>query len=156
MQKEIRTRVKYANTAAEIWKDLHERFGKESAPRTYEIKQSITMTRQEESTVSAYYTKLRGLWDEIDTVLLVPRCECEGCTCDIGKKLVELKEKEILYEVLMGLNSDFAVIRTQILAMKPTLTLGVAYHLVVEDEKQRNITAGKKTSTETMAFQATQ
>ncbi|XP_022004456.1 uncharacterized protein LOC110902021 [Helianthus annuus] len=156
MEKEIRASVKYANTAAEIWKDLHEIFGKESAPRTYEIKQSITMTRQEEATVSAYFTKLRGLWDEIDTMLQVPRCECKGCTCDIGKKLVELKEKERLYEFLMGLNSDFAVIRTQILAMKPTPTLGVAYHLVAEDEQQRNITVGKKVATETMAFQVAQ
>ncbi|KAI3712838.1 hypothetical protein L1987_71405 [Smallanthus sonchifolius] len=156
MEKEIRASVKYANTAAEIWKDLYERFGKESAPRTYEIKQSITMTRQEGSTVSGYFTKLRGLWDEIDTMLPVPRCECEGCSCDIGKKLMELKEKERLYEFLMGLNADFTVIRTQILAMKPTPTLGAAYHLVAEDEQQRNIAAGKKTTPESMAFQATQ
>ncbi|XP_022039974.1 uncharacterized protein LOC110942505 [Helianthus annuus] len=156
MEKEIRASVKYANTAAEIWKDLQERFGKESAPRSYEIRQSITMTRQEGSTVSAYFTKLRGLWDEIDTMLPAPRCECEGCKCDVGKRLVELKEKERLYEFLMELNADFTVIRTQILAMKPTPTLGIAYHLVAEDEQQRNITAGKKTVSESIAFQAAQ
>ena len=65
MEKEIRGSVKYANSASEIWKDLKERFGKESAPRAYELKQAISNTRQEGMTVSAYYTKLRGLWDEM-------------------------------------------------------------------------------------------
>ncbi|GKA67147.1 putative LTR copia-type gag-polypeptide [Tanacetum coccineum] len=35
MEKEIRNSVKYAKTAAEIWKDLKERFGKESVPKAY-------------------------------------------------------------------------------------------------------------------------
>ncbi|KAF5814170.1 hypothetical protein HanXRQr2_Chr03g0107761 [Helianthus annuus] len=81
MEKEIRGSVKYANTAAEIWKDLQERFEKESAPRAYELKQSLTITRQEGSSVSAYYTKLRGLWVEIQTVLPTPCCTCGHNFC---------------------------------------------------------------------------
>ncbi|MFS7948515.1 putative RNA-directed DNA polymerase [Helianthus anomalus] len=158
MEKEIRGSVKYANTAKEIWDDLQERFGKESAPRTYEIKQAITATRQDGASVSAYYTRLRGLWDEIDSVLPSPRCECAGCKCDIGKKLVVLKDKERLYEFLMGLDSDFSVMRTQILAMSPTPSLGTAYHLVADDEQQRTIAAGKKNTVggEAAAFQTAQ
>ncbi|KAJ0581371.1 putative retrotransposon Copia-like protein [Helianthus annuus] len=38
MVKEIRGSVKYASSASEIWKDLQERFRKESAPRAYELK----------------------------------------------------------------------------------------------------------------------
>lgn len=45
MEKEIRSRVKYANTATEIWRDLEERFGKESAPRAYDLKHALTQTR---------------------------------------------------------------------------------------------------------------
>lgn len=45
MEKEIRVSVKYASTAEEIWSDLQERFGKESAPRAYELKQSLTTTK---------------------------------------------------------------------------------------------------------------
>ncbi|KAM0006274.1 putative retrotransposon Copia-like protein [Helianthus debilis subsp. tardiflorus] len=156
MEKEIRTSVKYANTSAEIWKDLNERFGKESAPRAYELKQSLNVTRQNGVSVSAYYTKLRGIWDEINTVLPTPRCTCDGCSCEVGKKLVELKEKERLYEFLLGVDADFAVIRTQILAMKPTPTLGVAYHMVSEDEQQRNLSTNKRGTIENAAFQASQ
>ncbi|KAI3692240.1 hypothetical protein L6452_32053 [Arctium lappa] len=154
MEKDIRVSVKYANTAAEMWKDLHERFGKESAPRAYELKQSLSTTRQNGASVSAYYTKLRVLWDEIQSVLPHPSCSCDGCSCGIGKRLVELKEKEWLYEFLMGLDNEFSVIKTQILAMKPTPTLGTAYHLVAEDEQQRSISGSKRPLGETAAFQA--
>ncbi|GJY83784.1 putative RNA-directed DNA polymerase [Tanacetum coccineum] len=154
MEKEIRSSVKYANTAAEIWSDLKERFGKESAPRAYELKQTLSATIQGNISVSAYYTKLRSIWDEMESALPIPRCNYKGCSCDMGKKLVEHKEKEKLYEFLMGLNSEFSVIRTQILAMNPIPTLGKAYHLVTEDEKQRAITADKQPSTDAAAFKA--
>ncbi|GKA32670.1 putative retrotransposon copia-like protein [Tanacetum coccineum] len=64
MEKEIRSSVKYAMTAREIWVDLKERFGKVSAPRAYELKRSLTFTKQDGTSVSAYYTKLRGIWDK--------------------------------------------------------------------------------------------
>ncbi|GJY09925.1 hypothetical protein Tco_0378110 [Tanacetum coccineum] len=46
MEKDIRSSVKYANTTSEIWLDLLERFGKESAPRAYELKQTLSNTHQ--------------------------------------------------------------------------------------------------------------
>ncbi|XP_021986123.1 uncharacterized protein LOC110882398 [Helianthus annuus] len=100
MDKDIRGSVKYANASSEIWNDLKERFGKESAPRAYELKQSLSITHQDGSSVSAYYTKLRGIWDEIQSVFPIPRCTCGNCTCSIGKRLTEFKDKERLYEFL--------------------------------------------------------
>ncbi|KAI3781943.1 hypothetical protein L2E82_11971 [Cichorium intybus] len=152
MEKDIRSSVKYANTASEIWSDLRERFGKESAPRAYELKQTLSNTHQSGVSVSAYYTKLRGLWDEIESILPVPRCTCDKCSCGVGKKMNELREKEKLYEFLMGLDADFAVIKTQILAMNPIPTLGISYHLVAEDERQKMISGEKKTPSEGAAF----
>ncbi|PWA82672.1 GAG-pre-integrase domain, Gag-polypeptide of LTR copia-type [Artemisia annua] len=154
MEKEIRTSVKYAMTAREIWVDLKERFGKVSAPRAYELKRSLTFTKQDGTSVSAYYTKLRGIWDEIQSVLPVPRCTCSGCDCDIGKKLQQLRDKERLYEFLLGLDAEYGTIRTQILAMNPVPSLGNAYHLVAEDEQQRAIAGTKRPSSDSVAFQA--
>ncbi|KAI3759425.1 hypothetical protein L6452_07232 [Arctium lappa] len=154
MEKTIRSSVKYANTAAEIWADLEERFGKESAPRAYELKKTLTMTQQDGNSVSAYYTKMRGLWDEIQSVSPIPRCSCGKCTCDLGKRLNEAKEKERLYEFLMGLDGVFSTIRTQILVSKPTPTLGTAYHLVSEDEQQRAISTTRKPTQEAAVFQS--
>ncbi|KAJ0469311.1 hypothetical protein HanIR_Chr14g0706531 [Helianthus annuus] len=154
MEKEIRVSVKYANSAEEIWKDLQERFGKENAPRAYELKQLLMMTKQDGSSVSAYYTKLRTIWDEISAVFSIPRCSCAGCTCGASKKITDSKDKERLYEFLLGLDNEYSTIRTQILAMKPIPSLGEAYHLVSEDEQQKVVSMGKKTNTDTAAFQA--
>ncbi|KAI3796118.1 hypothetical protein L1987_38782 [Smallanthus sonchifolius] len=154
MEKEIRTSVKYATTAQEIWADLEERFGKESAPRAYELKQLLTTTKQVGASVSAYYTKLRVIWDEIQSVLPLPKCNCNGCTCGIGKKLTELREKERLYEFLLGLDAEFGTIRTQILATQPTPSLGTAYHLTADDEQQRTISGAKRPAIDAVAFQA--
>ena len=154
MEKNIRASVKYASTAAEIWTDLLERFGKESAPRAYELRQQIAATRQGGTSVSTYYTKLRSLWDEAQAVQPIPNCSCAGCSCGLSKKFVEHQEKERLYEFLMGLDPEFNVIKTQILATKPIPTLGMAYHLVAEDERQRTIYVDKGHAIETAAFKA--
>nr|GEU49499.1 hypothetical protein [Tanacetum cinerariifolium] len=68
MKKGTRDSVKYANTSLEIWSDLKERFGKESAPRAYELKKKITATRQEGSSVLTYYTRLRASYEELDWI----------------------------------------------------------------------------------------
>lgn len=86
-------------------------------------------------------------------VLPSPRCTCEGCDCGIGKKLNKLREKERTYEFLMGLDDEFSVIRTQILAMKPTPPIGNVYHLLAENEQQRALSRRvKRTCTESSAF----
>ncbi|XP_022030790.1 uncharacterized protein LOC110931715 [Helianthus annuus] len=144
MEKEIRVSVKYATTAEEIWKDLRELFGKESAPRAYELKQLLSMTKQDGSSVSAYYTRLRVIWDEIGSVFHVARCSCSECKCGVGKTAGEQRDKEKLYEFLLGLDNDYSTIRTQILAMKPVPSVGEAYRLASEDEQQRAVSGGRK------------
>lgn len=95
--KDIRSSMKYANTTSDIWSDREERLGKEGAPQAYELKQSFTTTRQEGSSISSYYTKLRSIWDEIQSTTPIPLFECVDYTYDMGKRLNESKDKERLY-----------------------------------------------------------
>ncbi|XP_022040006.1 uncharacterized protein LOC110942540 [Helianthus annuus] len=100
MEKNIRDSVKYASTSAEIWSDLQERFGKESAPRGYELKQKIVATRQDGAMVSTYYTKLRSLWDEAGQFF--PCCTCNTCICEVGKKLLNILKRRGCMNFLWG------------------------------------------------------
>ncbi|GFP90257.1 hypothetical protein PHJA_001169600 [Phtheirospermum japonicum] len=129
MDKEIRSSVKYAKTAKEIWDDLEERFGKACAPRAYELKRTLTHTRQKNTTVSAYYTKLRSIWDEMKSLSTIPKCKCGKCSCELSKEFQEIRNKEQLYEFLMGLDESFGTVKTQILSTRPTPSLSVAYHM---------------------------
>lgn len=111
MEREIRSSVKYAKTAQEIWVDLEERFGKESAPRAHELRRALISTRQDKMTISTYYTKLRGLWDEIQSTSPTPKCTCGGCKCNLEKRISEERDKEKLYDFLMGLNDEHSVVK---------------------------------------------
>ncbi|XP_021971848.1 uncharacterized protein LOC110867007 [Helianthus annuus] len=151
MNKEIRCSIRYAKTAKQIWSDLAERFGTECAPRAYELRRVLAQTHQDNMTVSAYYTKLKGIWEEIHFVSPDPKC-----TCAAAKQLIENREKEHLYEFLMGLDEVFNTMKTQILTTKvtkPTPSLGVAYHLVSEGEKRREIaTTTRPNAKQTRSF----
>nr|GLL21846.1 uncharacterized protein LOC109166102 [Ipomoea trifida] len=153
MDKDMRSSVRYANTGRDIWEDLEERYGKRSASRAFEIRRSVVLLKQEKASVSSYYAKLKSLWDEMMDILPLPRCVCSGCTCNISKQLVNMKEKEQLYEFLTGLGEEFSTVKSQIHSAKPTPNLGRAYHMVSEDEQHRQILAAHKPMVEAAAFQ---
>ncbi|RVW84995.1 hypothetical protein CK203_037699 [Vitis vinifera] len=67
----------------------------------------IACLRQEQLSVSAYYTKLKGLWDELASY----NAAAHGAQQDQQK----------LMQFLMGLNESYSAIRGQILLMNPLL-----------------------------------
>ncbi|CAL1402894.1 unnamed protein product [Linum trigynum] len=66
--REVRNSVRMATTAHAIWPNLQRRFSRGSAQRAYELRRMIASLRQENLYVSAFYTKLRSWWDEMDAV----------------------------------------------------------------------------------------
>ncbi|XP_071695884.1 uncharacterized protein [Rutidosis leptorrhynchoides] len=153
MEKELKNNAKYVATARDIWVDLKERFDKENAPRAYELQRTITSVHQENMTVSAYYTKLRGIWDEIQSVSPSPLCTCNLCTCNLGKSLNDMRDKEKLNDFLMGLNEEYSSIRSQILSTNPLPSLVAAFHMVSQDEQQRIIGNLRSINNDATAFQ---
>ncbi|KAK0571783.1 hypothetical protein LWI29_021503 [Acer saccharum] len=119
--------VIYYSTAHEVWEDLRERFSQSNAPRIFEIQRDIAYLRQEQLYVSTFYTKLKGLWDELasynDAVL--------GAQQDQQKMM----------QFLMGLNDTYSAIRGQILLMNPLPSVRQAYSSVSQEEKQRLLTS---------------
>ncbi|KAK2980771.1 hypothetical protein RJ640_002980 [Escallonia rubra] len=61
-------------------------------------------------TVSTYFTKLKGLWDELDTYRALP-------TCNQIKSHDDQREEDRLIQFLMGLRDTYNVVRTNILMM---------------------------------------
>nr|KAJ0225136.1 hypothetical protein LSAT_V11C100003040 [Lactuca sativa] len=91
MEKEIKSSVKYATITCDIWVDLEECFGKENAPRAYELRRTVTTIQQGDMYIFAYYTKLRSVWDEIQSLSLTPSCVCRGCKCDVDKEFMMIR-----------------------------------------------------------------
>lgn len=73
---DIADSILHSSSAHEIWVDLQERFSQSCTPRIFELTCSIATLQQENSSVSAYYSKLKSFWDELSSIALIPPCSC--------------------------------------------------------------------------------
>ncbi|XP_059429128.1 uncharacterized protein LOC132162935 [Corylus avellana] len=96
--------VIYCNLARDIWLDLKERFSQVNGPRMFQLEQDISTLVQGTMPIATYFTKLKGLWDELSTIQPNAPCTCGA-----------LKEE-------------------------PLPSVNRAYALVLQEERQRNIT----------------
>ena len=79
--------------------------------------------------INAYYTKFKGIWDKFT--------DYRNCTC--GHQV-----EDCTMSFLMGLNDTYFVVRGQILLMDPIPPLSKVFSLLLQDERQRKVGAGKK------------
>ncbi|KAK3042543.1 hypothetical protein RJ639_000267 [Escallonia herrerae] len=122
-----------AKTAYQVWEDFKDQFSQKNAPAIYQIQKSLAFFSQGTMTVSTYFTKLKGLWDELDTYRALP-------TCNQMKAHDEQREEVRLMQFLMGLHDTYNIVRTNILMMSPLPNVRQAYSLVIQEETQRQMT----------------
>ncbi|XP_049394780.1 uncharacterized protein LOC125859091 [Solanum stenotomum] len=124
----------YASNAKVVWDDLFERFNKVDGSRTFNLHKEIATLSQGTSSVSVYYSKLKGLWEEFEALVPVPGCSCEGSK-EYGVHLQSLK----LFQFLIGLNDSYLQARSQILMLKPVPSVNQTYSMILSDESQRSV-----------------
>ncbi|KAK2968199.1 hypothetical protein RJ640_001031 [Escallonia rubra] len=98
--------VIHAKTAYQVWEDFKDQFSQKNAPAIYQIQKSLASFSQGTMSVSTYFTKLKGLWDELDTYRALP-------TCNQMKAHDEQREEDRLMQFLMGLHDTYNVVRGQ-------------------------------------------
>jgi hypothetical protein len=76
VSKEISISIISVDTAEAMWNDLKDRFSQQNGPRIFQIQKSISDLRQENLSVSSYFTILKGLWDELIHYKPLPPCTC--------------------------------------------------------------------------------
>lgn len=76
--------VVHAKTAYRVWEDFKDQFSQKNAHVIYQIKKSLASLSQWD-TNSGYFTKLRGLWDELDIYGVIHIC---------GKYQAHLEQRE--------------------------------------------------------------
>ncbi|XP_058106355.1 uncharacterized protein LOC131249570 [Magnolia sinica] len=79
-------------------------------------------------------SELKGYWDELASYSLLP-----SCTCGVMKILHDRDQEEKVLQFLMRLHDSYVAIRGHILLMNPLPSLNMAYALVLQKEKQREI-----------------
>ncbi|VFQ68379.1 unnamed protein product [Cuscuta campestris] len=136
LSKAIGDSVLYADTVVDLWNELEDRFGQSNGTRLYQLQKNVCSIAQGNSDIASYYTKLKFCWDELGMVSNLPRC-----TCGAAQAMVKHEQDQKLIQFLMGLNSEYNTIRGNILVMRPLPSVAVAYGMLIQEEKQREIQA---------------
>ena len=151
---QIAKSVLYFKTAYEIWTDLEERFGYTSGAQLYDLEQQLYELHQGSQSISEYYTKLKVLWDELNSAFPLPTCTCNKCTRNLTQKFFKTQQDQRLIQFLMKVNEHFSHVRSNILMQQPLLPVSHAYRLLVQEEKHKEITNQSASYTDHMAFNA--
>ena len=138
LSKEISQSVINCDLAYEIWTDLKERFAQVNGPHLYQIESGIHNLFEDTMSAATYFTKLKGLWDELASLYSIPTCSCGAM-----KSVLQYQQNQKTLKFLMGLNDSYAAIRGQILLNDPLPPVNRAYSLVLQEERQRAISSHK-------------
>nr|XP_016442809.1 PREDICTED: uncharacterized protein LOC107768221 [Nicotiana tabacum] len=105
VSREIATSVMCLKTAREVWKDINERFGQSNGSKYLQIQREISTTTQGSSDIATYFTKLRSLWDELNSSYVGPVCSCGA--------LPKFIEDQQLFQFLNGFNESYSTDESQ-------------------------------------------
>lgn len=138
LSKEIVESAIYSKTAKDLWTELEDRFGQCNGAQLYQLQKELSDLTQGSSDVAGYYTKVKKIWDELDTLNTCVHC---SCTCSCGGKAKSLKSYQDgrLIQFLMGLYEAYSSVKSNILMMSPLPTVNQAYSLLIQNGKQREI-----------------
>ncbi|XP_019248832.1 PREDICTED: uncharacterized protein LOC109228111 [Nicotiana attenuata] len=87
LTKEIGDSVIYSRTAKDLWSSLEHRFGQSSGAKLYHLQKEISKIIQGNSSISAYFTTLKRLWDDLDSLNSYLGCTCACIVRAKGKWL---------------------------------------------------------------------
>ncbi|XP_039787039.1 uncharacterized protein LOC120653347 [Panicum virgatum] len=108
MTKEILVQVSEFEHASEVWKAINEMFSSQSKSCILQIKSQLSREKKGDQSASAYYTKMKGLADEMAVA---------------GKKL---EDDDIIDYILNGLDADYNPFVSSI-SVKDHVTLSDLY-----------------------------
>ncbi|XP_042944687.1 uncharacterized protein LOC122278574 [Carya illinoinensis] len=138
--KEIVASCIYINIARELWCDLQQCYLQTNAPRIFQLQKEIGDLMQDDLSVSAYFTRLKTLWDELMNYMSLPSCiSSRNCNCEILKAVLDHRQLEYAMHFLMRLNDTFASVRSQILLIDPFPNINRVFSLILQEERQRGI-----------------
>lgn len=111
--KSIGRSVIYYTSAHHMWNELEQHYGVSNGAQLFDLHKELNVIYQGNQNIDSYFTKIKMLWDDIESLCLIPICTC-GCACDIDKKLTQFQQDQRVIQFLMGLNDSYATTRGSI------------------------------------------
>lgn len=114
ISRDLLSGIVYACSAQQVWTDLKERFDKVDGSRIFYLHKEIATLSQGLLFVSSYFSRLKELWLEFDSLM-----PCPGCDCEVSKTYAVHFEYERLMQFLLGLNESYNQCRIHIMMLDP-------------------------------------
>lgn len=118
------------------------------------MKKELNESIQEVNDIASYITKLKRVWDELDSLSSNIKCICM-CVCEGKSKLQKSLEDQRIIQFLMGLNEVYSHARGNILMMNPLPSINLAYSMLLQDENQRESYVNPTNNSTVSSFMAT-
>ncbi|KAL1081510.1 hypothetical protein V6Z11_D09G069800 [Gossypium hirsutum] len=136
--------VLWVNTAFDIWNDLRERFSQGDVYRISDLQDEISSFKQDDRSVTDYFTELKIFWDELLHFRPLPRCSCNTpCSCGVLTTIKRYHDDDYVIRFLKGLNDKFTGARSQIMLLDPFPSINKAFSMVIQQERQFNTGSSK-------------
>lgn len=139
VSKDLHSGVLFCSDTHLIWSDLKERFNKVNSARVFQLHKEIFTLVQGVSPVSVYYSRLKDLWDEYDSIMPPP-----SCTCSRSREFFEHLQHQRMLQFLMGLNDSYSQVRSHILLLSQLPSINQAYAMISQDESQKLVAGSSK------------
>ncbi|XP_022897702.1 uncharacterized protein LOC111411399 [Olea europaea var. sylvestris] len=121
----------YCATPNDLWIELETRFQQSNQTNFFLLKRELANLNQEQQSITAYYGKLKELWDELASLQPI-----NPCTCGATKTLSKIQHSDRVYQFLMGLNNSYQQLRSHVLAMDLLHSIGRCYAILHQEQAQ--------------------
>nr|XP_016443290.1 PREDICTED: uncharacterized protein LOC107768662 [Nicotiana tabacum] len=138
LSKDLADSLQYGNDAKELWQELEDRYDQTNGAKLYQLQKEISDLSQGTFDIIGYYTKMKKLWEELNTLNAHAQCKCQ-CTCGTKARMHKAEQDRRLIQFLMGLNEVYTIVRGNILMMNPLPSLAQAFAILIQEEKQREM-----------------
>ncbi|XP_015161200.1 uncharacterized protein [Solanum tuberosum] len=146
---DLRDSLQYVNNAKELWEELEDRYDQTNGCKLYQLQKEINDLVQGNLDVTGYYTKMKKLWEEMNTLDVNSQCTCV-CICGGKTRMHKAEQDRRLIHFLMGLNEMYTIVRGNILMMPdlPTMaqtfmsdlpTMAQTFSILSQEERQREM-----------------
>lgn len=132
--------IMFMTCAKDIWLNLEKRFALTNGSRKYKIKKDLYEMKQGSRSINDYYTVMKSLWVEIDSLNCLPAVST--LTDDVTKLLeaITLQQDETkLFQFLNGLDEVYTAQRSHFLLLDPLPTIEVVSAALQQEEAQREL-----------------
>lgn len=137
----IKQSIMFMGSAQQIWKNLEARFSVTNGVRKYSLSRQIYETTQHGRSISEFYTDMRVIWEELETLFVMPPLsENDNPEVAAYLKAVETqKNEQKLFQFLSGIDDTYNQQRSHILHMTPLPSVEEACNLLQQEENQRAV-----------------